>query len=417
MSISKPDLLDAVKLVWSSVKKTKLRSWYTVMVLVLGSFDSLPYFSERDKPEKIELFKFALIEEYLGVDHDEEIMKFFEAKRPVKEVGFYRNVFESIVNARKFALKLRYDPPLNYIKLGHFKTTGLCMRTKIRLLSYLDGKNEIIYSLIEKRIREIEARLIINFPLKIIRLMLIDRGYYSPFISLSYPKLKETERNIAKTDKLCQTLWFYSISQRDKKTMDPFLEKIFATVTTSFESINMHLSGIHKLIVCEWYHQDFLVNDIAMKFQLLAMEIYLDNLEINFFAYDMGLKRYELLSKCQELYRLLEKSGLKKAKSIHKSRELVYRIPICLEASYAQSDERFIALVEIYTVKANPNLSPEINSIARLSHNNTLLFNVYISKHYGGIVKYLERFAELVAGYKERVIIVEVFTEELLKLF
>ena len=424
MSFSQADLLNAITTVWSASKKLETRSLYSIMILMICFFDKLPYFAEKDKkdkPEKVELLKFILIEKYLDILHDEDLINMFVSnmfvtkKSARKEAGFYKSVFGTITEIRKLMLKIRYEPPFNYDQLEQYKSIIFYLKTKLKLCNFIDRKNVLLYSLIRNKIIAGEGRLgriAILMPLEFMNTLLLEGGYHSSAISLNnYPSMKEV--SFKTPDKICQSLWLYSLYQRNQESMVPSLETPYVDVRRSFDSIHEYLCGIGELIDGKWYHQDFMINFLAMKYQLLALETYLENTVIVRFTNE--LKKYELLKKSQKLYRQLEKSAIKVAKEIHESKVLVCKNGCNLKATL--EDNAFETFICVYCVKANPKINPIIECFVRLDRNDILWFNVYISDNYGKFREYLKGISELVGKYKEKLIVAENFDQELFAIF
>jgi hypothetical protein len=420
MSFSQDELLEAIAKVWTSAKKMEPRSLYSIMILIFCFFDKLPYFAEKNKPEKVELLKFILIEKYLHVYHDEDLINMFVNNRLIskkmagKRNGLYRSVLRTITHIRRLMLKIRCEPPFDYDQLDHYKSIVFYLKTKLKLYFFLDRNNGLIYSLIRNKISVVEGRLgrkAIRIPFEFIN-VLFESGYHSSAISLNnYPSLRGV--SLKAPDKVCQSLWLYSLSQRNLESTAPFLQKVYGDVKRNFDSIGEHLLVIQGLTDSKWHHQDFLINFLAMKYQLLALETHLENIfSIN---HNQEMEKYELLRKSQKLYRQLEKYEVEVVNEVYKGRELICKSKSSLKASLA--GRKYEAIINVYSVVANPNINPMIDCFVMLNGKNILLFNVYISENYHQFEGYLKGLSELLNKYKEVIIVVENFTQELFAIF
>lgn len=417
MSLLQTDPLIAANEVWLRAQQNDSIYWCSIMITLFSFF--VPF----DLDTAVPVLKLILMEKYIGVNHEENFIGMIRGvkKHPGNDYRNFKCIISEITELRLLNNRLRYYGFVEHSSLERHKVTIQYLQAKNHFMASIFQKEEqtkIIFSLLEKEIKQTESWLnldLFNIPQRFIGTLAYQR-FFSSFVPLNdYPP--PIDWMVKNSQYVAKSLWGYSHHQTSRIGMKKFLQAIFTDVTADLVTIDSHLKGIGIMIKKEWYHQDFMINMIAMQYQLLSLEVYLENFKSANPAYGIENARYQLLKKCKDLYRSLEKGSRETAQLIQKSctRVLSYETGMKVTVSNYAGD--FGLIINIYFVKANTTLDPVIDCFGGFSGYGKMSGNFYISNNYDKITDFLQSCTDLVKANKEVVLPIEKITNKIIDLF
>jgi hypothetical protein len=423
MSLLEIDPMFLANQAWNKAQEEGSIYWCNIMITLFTYF--IGVYLESSVP----VLQLILMEKYLGIQHDQIFIGMIrESKKfPENDPHFFRYIIGQVNELHLLDYKLKSYKYIDYNSLERQKLSIQYLIAKNKFLMSMYRKEEkigLLFSLLKAEIKKCEQWLsedIIEIPQRFLR-SLVDQGLCASFSPYSdYPEVKEEYTETLEAT--ATTLWGFSLYQytnESENVLKKFLISKFKTITEDLVTIEKYLRGINLTMKSKWYHQDFMANSLAMQYQLLAIEMHLENYKF-YKASTAGpnIERYKLLMLCKSYYKALERGGRETAQKLEESCDTVDSFNTGIRVLVRDLSWEFGLVISIHLVESHKVLDPVIDFFASRSANQNIIFgDFYISDNFlPKIDQFIDACKKLIAAHKDVVIPIEELTKKITQLF
>lgn len=384
------------------------QTWCAFLIHLLnfysGRIQSSGIFLNRHN-EGHHFLELVLLEKYLKIGHDENFVLWFHRESTVsKDHLYYRTILKTALEARYVKLTLLENGIQDYFQFEKKFLIIHCLRIRLHLLEII-SKSDLLFSMMRKNLTNIRlliARQTIDIPRFFIDL-LHEKRLAAAIIPV---KVARSSTCTFQTSlQLGHTLWSFAVGIVAAHNLDIYLIP-FEEMTKKLSNVENHFRKLDLIIrTMNLHHQNFLPTVVSLMYQLLALDHFLlDTLNDLFISEEsekLFCTEYSLIIHCQTLSKNLLIKAMKRAKEIHKTRNLETQFERIKFPTFRSS-------IRIFSVPTLSNSAPKYNVFLKKLTDKFVALDVYISsnenftdpKYICHIEYYVLRCSEFFKNYK-----------------